>query len=101
MLQDILAWLNQGQTARYYFESLMTPLLNLVFAWAVFKDARSGAGLGVGKRPWLVSAWVWALAVLAAGWYWSVLYWMVHHSALRSGFAPKESGDHRRSIRGL
>ena len=68
-----------------YFFATLVPIVVLIalaivhiaFAIAVFSDANR-------SRTFLVKGWVWTLATLLGGLFVVGIYWVIHHSSIRS-----------------
>jgi len=82
MLMSILGLFNTLKTYGYYALGVLVPLLHLVLALAVWRDAR-------GRPTVLMSRLVWAGATLLLGLPAFALYWAAHHSALRAAGSPR------------
>jgi hypothetical protein len=83
----LLNLLNQLRTLLYYLTAICVPLVHLLFAFAVWRDARRWVRRG--GRTVLVAGWVWALATLPFGLLAVALYWALHHSTLRAPTATE------------
>jgi hypothetical protein len=56
---------------------IATAIVHIAFAIAVFSDAKP-------RNTFLVKGYIWALATLLGGEFVVVIYWIIHHSNLRS-----------------
>ncbi len=83
----LLDLLNQLRTLLYYLTAICVPLVHLLFAVAVWRDARRWVRRG--GRTVLVAGWIWALATLPFGLLTVALYWVLHHSTLRAPTATE------------
>lgn len=61
---------------------LVTALVHIVFAIAVFKDAEK---LEASGATHFVPGMIWGIATLIGGVVTVGIYWVIHHSSLRSG----------------
>lgn len=83
MLMDILTVFNALKTYSYYALGVLLPVLNVVFAGAVFLDSRRLVARG--QKLVLFGGPVWAAGTLLLGLPALALYWAAHHSSLRGG----------------
>jgi hypothetical protein len=81
MLMELLNGYNLLKTAGYYVAGVLGPLLHLVLAVAVWRDAR-------GRAPVLLRGGLWAASTLLLGLPALALYWAAHHSTLRGAVGP-------------
>lgn len=77
MAMELLNLFNAIRTAGYYAVGVLGPLLHLALALAVWRDAR-------GRPTVLLPGWLWAAATLLLGLPGLALYWVAHHSTLRT-----------------
>ena len=59
---------------------VINALVHIIFAGAVARDG--GALYLRGRKPALVSAYVWSFATLIGGVVVAAIYWFIHHSTL-------------------
>ncbi len=78
MIMDLLAFYNTLRAAGYYAVGVLVPLLHVVLALVIWRDAR-------GRPTVLAGRGVWAAAALLGGIPAVALYWAAHHSTLRAG----------------
>lgn len=83
MLMDILTVFNALKTYGYYALGVLLPVLNVVFAGAVFLDSRRLVARG--QKPALFGGLIWAAGTLLLGLPALALYWAAHYSSLRGG----------------
>lgn len=64
----------------------LVAVVNIVFAIAVANDARRFHAKGL--STFLVGPGMWGFATLMGGVWIALIYWVIHHSNLRSGTPP-------------
>jgi hypothetical protein len=64
-----------------------TAIVHIAFAWAVLVDADLIWRMER-RKPFLVGAGLWGLATLLGGVLVAALYWLIHHSTMRSPTPP-------------
>ena len=69
---------------------ILTVIIDVAFACAVFRDADS-LWQSERRKTFLVGGLVWALATLLGGVFVAGVYWVIHHSALRAPSPPAAS----------
>lgn len=69
--------------------AVLTVLVHIIFAWAVYRDAEHQ------RTPIFVGPEIWGLATLLGGVVTAGIYWALHHSCLNQDvpIAPTETED--------
>jgi hypothetical protein len=88
VITSLLELLNWFRTLLYYLAAVGVPLVHVIFAVAVWRDARRWRRRG--GRTVLVAGWVWTLATLVFGLLTVAVYWVMHHSTLRMPVAADD-----------
>ena len=68
----------------YWFAIIV---VHICFAVAVFRDAENLESVPA-RKLWFVNSGIWALATLVGGIFTAGIYWVIHHSTLRSPVEP-------------
>lgn len=68
---------------------LLTAIINVLFAIAVFQDTKDSNRHPNGKTI-LVEGIIWALATLLGGVFVAGIYWLIHHSTLNPNKFKKD-----------
>jgi len=71
---------------------ILTIIIHLAFAAGVTTDAKRLSGPGGGL--FLVGPNMWGFATLIGGIWVAAVYWLIHHSSLRSKEPPKKRNNH-------
>jgi uncharacterized membrane protein YciS (DUF1049 family) len=74
---NLLYYFSYFATAIPIIEWIVIAIINIAFAVAVLADTKR-------SQTFLVKGWVWALATLLGGLFVVGIYWVIHHSSIRS-----------------
>ena len=75
--------------------AVVTVLVNVVFAVAVYRDATR---LGQGRSPIIVGPTMWCVATLLGGVITAGIYWALHHSRLNPAVPVSPTESHETEV---